>query len=445
MFENYSTVPILNVKAMVHQTGIAAATLRAWERRYGIPTPPRTDSGYRLYSARDVAVVRWLKTKIDAGMNISHAVHLLQTQNKALESTVAVVSNRSDLPASYNRLHDDIIASVLKYDEDSIEQTLGEAFSLIPVEDVCMSVIEPVLYTIGEMWHSGKIDISTEHFTTAIMRRKLMALLSASPVAIYDQKIVSACAPGEFHELGILMISLFLRRRGYAVVYLGQNLAQKRLEDMIDATQPDMMLLSASTILTAANMLSLYRWLRNKMPHAERPILAFGGRVFNNIPLLKEKMPAVYVGDRANNATQRIVSLLNNSELAFKESQKPTSRQQIISDTLRARRADIVAEAARRIISSPILLNGTAPKHERGVQVSERLYEVLDSAVIFDEPAVLAESAYWEWDSETEDGLSDAQLRASVNHFAEAVRRVMPQNYTNALEPFLSDLHRAFA
>jgi hypothetical protein len=139
------------------------------------------------------------------------------------------------------------------------------------------------------------------------------------------------------------------------------------------------------------------------------------------------------------------VSLLNNSELAFKESQKPTSRQQIISEALRARRADIVAEASRRIISSPILLNGTAPKHERGVQVAERLYEVLDAAVLFDEPAVLAKSTYWKWDSATEDGLSDAQLRASVNHFAEAVRRVMPQNYTNALEPFLSDLHAAFA
>ena len=75
--ERYSDVPIFNMKAMVQQTGIAAPTLRAWERRYTILSPERTQNDYRLYSERDIAIIRWLKERVDAGMSISQAVRAI--------------------------------------------------------------------------------------------------------------------------------------------------------------------------------------------------------------------------------------------------------------------------------------------------------------------------------------------------------------------------------
>ncbi|GIV84314.1 MAG: hypothetical protein KatS3mg052_1321 [Candidatus Roseilinea sp.] len=107
MFAQYSDEPVYNVKAVSHQTGIAAATLRAWERRYGVPSPPRTDSGYRLYSARDIAIIRWLKSQIENGMSVSQAVHLLRsleaqsTDGRAGEPTTKLPA--PDAPASYQR------------------------------------------------------------------------------------------------------------------------------------------------------------------------------------------------------------------------------------------------------------------------------------------------------------------------------------------------------
>jgi DNA-binding transcriptional MerR regulator len=65
---------LYNIKAVVQTTGISPSTLRAWERRYNIARPQRSESGYRLYSERDIAVIRWLKTQLDAGMSISQAV-----------------------------------------------------------------------------------------------------------------------------------------------------------------------------------------------------------------------------------------------------------------------------------------------------------------------------------------------------------------------------------
>src|SRR5579859_2677677 len=83
---HYADVPLFNTKAVVQQTGIAAPTLRAWERRYTILSPERAQNAYRLYSARDIALIRWLKERVDAGMSISQAVslfrHLEEEQNQ---------------------------------------------------------------------------------------------------------------------------------------------------------------------------------------------------------------------------------------------------------------------------------------------------------------------------------------------------------------------------
>src|SRR5947208_3193364 len=76
--EHYSNVPLFNTKAVVQQTGISAPTLRAWERRYMILSPERAQNDYRLYSERDIAIIRWLKERVDAGMAISQAIALFR-------------------------------------------------------------------------------------------------------------------------------------------------------------------------------------------------------------------------------------------------------------------------------------------------------------------------------------------------------------------------------
>lgn len=59
-------------------TGLKAGTLRAWERRYGIPTPHRSASGHRLYAEYDLRLLRWLSAQTGAGMTIRRAVDFLR-------------------------------------------------------------------------------------------------------------------------------------------------------------------------------------------------------------------------------------------------------------------------------------------------------------------------------------------------------------------------------
>ena len=78
-------LPSYNIKAVAQMVGLLPVTLRAWERRYGLPSPSRGGQGYRLYSEHDLQTLRWLKQQLEAGMNIGQAaqrLHLLLEANK---------------------------------------------------------------------------------------------------------------------------------------------------------------------------------------------------------------------------------------------------------------------------------------------------------------------------------------------------------------------------
>src|SRR5215467_657432 len=79
VLDAYSDLPLFNTKAVVHQTGVPAPTLRAWERRYSILSPRRGENDYRLYSERDMMMVTWLRERVESGMTISQAIALLRS------------------------------------------------------------------------------------------------------------------------------------------------------------------------------------------------------------------------------------------------------------------------------------------------------------------------------------------------------------------------------
>ena len=450
MFDHYSTEPVFNVKAIAHQTGVAAATLRAWERRYGVPSPPRTDSGYRLYSAKDVAIIRWLKGQVDNGMSISQAVQLLN-----LIATHSANSHSSDklprehVPSSYQRLHDDIVSAAVEFDEVHIESALSEAFSLFSVEDVCLHVVQPVLQSLGRLWHSGEITVSVEHFASNLIRRKMLTLMTSSPAPTRNTRIVAACAPGEYHELGMLMLSLFLRRQGYNVVYLGQNIAATRLQEMLAKTQPDLLLLSASSLLSAANLLDVCCDLRDTSVHTGLTI-AFGGRVFNRLPVLEKRVPGQYIGEDAGQAMNRIMEVIANARGAAHGAQLATAINDLAqpADPVSAKalaafrlcRADIVSATVRMTATHA----GGGYSGRQAFETAENLVDVVDAVLRFGEPEILAQFVNWQWEALPPDGLGASHLKVFAGAMADATRSVMSEPLVVGVLPYLHALEKGF-
>jgi DNA-binding transcriptional MerR regulator/methylmalonyl-CoA mutase cobalamin-binding subunit len=443
MFDHLSNEPVFNVKAIARQTDVAAATLRAWERRYGIPSPPRTDSGYRLYSARDVAMIRWLKSQVENGMSISQAVQLL----RSLQSTSAnghVEAIRSVInpqPSSYQRLHNDIAVAASDFDEERIEAALGEAFSLFSVEDVCLNVIQPALITLGERWHSGEINVSVEHFATNIVRRKLLALMAAAPTPTRSLRVVSGCAPGEYHEIGILMLSLFMRRGGYNIIYLGQNISGTRLQEMLAKTQPDVLLLSASSLMAAANLMEVAVEIRMRESHAG-VVVAYGGRIFNHLPALQDAVPGLYVGEDAEQAMDRIVTLFNDRQDAPSNSDTGHAGWALpeVLSVYRMRRADIISTAVR--LTETRL--GSQYNYKRAAEAHQNLSEIIDAVLRFNLPDILRDPNNWQWDAMPPDGIGLPTLKQFASHLIEAMLLVIPEPSRTALLPFTEAMTASF-
>lgn len=298
--------PTYNTAAVEQRTGLRPATFRAWERRYGFPKPRRLPGNQRLYSDQDIAAIRWLQRRTEEGLSISHAIRLLQERLRE-----GVVPPQPAADASVGRppsaLAEDLGRALMAFDSNAAERILNEAFAMYRMEDVCLDVIAPMLVEVGERWHRGELSVATEHFATSFARRKLFALFNAYETGHGRGLIFTACAPEEWHEVGILMVSLFLVRHGFRLRYLGPNLATDGLAETLRAQQPDLLVVSATSYDAADRVLDLASVLRS-LPEP-RPVLAYGGHGFDD-DRRRELAGGVYLGENAREAAEIVESIM---------------------------------------------------------------------------------------------------------------------------------------
>lgn len=298
-----SLAPVFNTKAVALDTSVPPDTFRAWERRYGVPRPQRTQGGHRLYSERDIAIIRWLRDRTAEGMNISHAVMLLSN----------VLEDEETLPAAnitrgLDQLVQELTRTLTSFDAGASDRLLSEAFSLHPFEQVLLELIQPVMVEIGERWHRGEINIASEHFATEFMRRKLASLINIFETVATRETIIVGCAPNELHDMGILFASLFLVRRGWKVIYLGARVPMSDLLETITKVHPDMVCLSGTTVEAAHAMQEVAIAIQKTHPHIR---FGYGGRIFNLEPSLRNAMPGHFLGHDARELIDSVGTILN--------------------------------------------------------------------------------------------------------------------------------------
>lgn len=300
--------PSYNIKAVAQMVGLLPVTLRAWERRYGLPSPERGGQGYRLYSEHDLQTLRWLKTQIDAGMNIGQAARkLAQLRESGMDPTSREVSPL-DKPLSLENLRQSLLRSLLSLNDQSANDSLRQAFSLYPTDQVFNQVIEPIMKEVGESWHHKELPVAVEHYISHFFQEHLIGLLAVSPQPYRNGVIVAGCLPGEFHQIGLLMVVVLLRMRGWNVIYLGANLSLERLEELLIPTRARLVLFSATmpeTIRTVADLPALIQ----KMPDPI-PMVILGGKAFASYEN-PEKLPYQVLMENPSGIIQRIEAIMN--------------------------------------------------------------------------------------------------------------------------------------
>ena len=351
-----NTSPAFNLKVVLKETGIAADTLRAWERRYGLPMPQRTEGGHRLYSERDIEIIRWLMTQQESGLSISRAVdrynELLASGSDPLAGsrpTSGFVPQNLSAITNLDGLRDEWLNACLTYNETQAEQIFNHAFALHPVETVITHLVQRGLHEIGEMWYSGKVSVQQEHFSSGLAMRRLEALIAASPAPTRRETILLACPPNEWHTLSLAMLHLLLRRRGFNAVYLGANVPITRFEETAKVTRANLVVLTSQTLVGAASLQKTAAALSKKMT------VGFGGRIFNLRPEIAKHIAGHYLGND-------MVAAINEIENIFGGNMKKTRVASTPKDHLAAhefftsKRAEI-EQTVRTAVKPTVTLN----------------------------------------------------------------------------------------
>lgn len=250
--------------------GISPATLRAWERRHGTPRPRRAANGYRLYSPADLETLRRIKARTDDGVRVGLAVEGLVLDARA---------SATSAETGFDPLQDRLARAVLRFDEREAVDILRQALEIHPVEDVMASLISRTMVWLGAEWTGGQLSIGVEHFASALFLRQLLLLYSDSPDPWRPGKVLAACAPGDEHQIGLLMVLVGLRRRGWSVRFLGPDLPVSELEQAASRLRPHVLLVSA-TRRPEPDVLSQLAELPLRLP-APSPVLVVGGQAFS--------------------------------------------------------------------------------------------------------------------------------------------------------------------
>ena len=232
--------PQLRIGELSRRVDVEPALLRAWEKRYGLLTPHRSEGNFRLYSLDDVARVRAMKRHLAEGLAAAEAARLAVIDVVGQKAGVATAD--SDHAATVNELYD----ALARLDERKARDILDQAFALNSLEEVLGGIVLPCLREIGDRWAEGDVSVAEEHFGSTLMRGTLLSL-SRGWSSGNGPTAVLACLPGEQHDIGLICFGLVLWRNGWRIIYVGQDTPIRELESVVAKTQPNLVVVAALT------------------------------------------------------------------------------------------------------------------------------------------------------------------------------------------------------
>jgi methanogenic corrinoid protein MtbC1 len=214
---------------------VSVDTLRAWERRYGLLRPQRSSGGFRLYGASDEEMVTAMKALIDSGVSAAEAARLAAADASRGRGREEPSDHAQRLTTALDR-----------FDEADANAILDDAIARFTVDAVASRLLLPVLHEVGTRWESGEISVAEEHFATALLRGRMLALgrnwgAGRGPLAVL------ACPPSELHDLGLIAFGLLLRERGWRIVLFGADTPIGTIADTVATLRPDAVVLAAVT------------------------------------------------------------------------------------------------------------------------------------------------------------------------------------------------------
>jgi DNA-binding transcriptional MerR regulator/methylmalonyl-CoA mutase cobalamin-binding subunit len=223
-------------------SGVSTATLRAWERRYGVPSPARTASAYRLYSDADVALIKRMRDLVSSGVAAAEAARAVTVHGAA--ATSAPITGEEVDP--FGLACDRIVEATTRFDPEALELAVSRTLTLGPAVTIFDRAIGPALRRIGDLWHEGSVTIAQEHLASQVMMGALIDLLRLAQPAEASRRVALACFADEDHILGLYGMALRFASWGFRTVVIGARTPPSAVARIVGTLAPDVVALSVT-------------------------------------------------------------------------------------------------------------------------------------------------------------------------------------------------------
>lgn len=259
-----------SIAAVERDTGLTKDTLRVWERRYGFPNPGRDEFGERLYPIDQVDKLRVLRRLMDAGHRPGklihlpmHALLLLGRQERLPASAAPAQTAAASLTAPDVS---EFLALIRSRQPEVLRRSLAQALLRLGLERFVFDVAAPLTRLIGEVWPRDEFESFDERLSIESLQTVMRGALASISSPGAPPTVMLTTVPGEPHGLGLLMTESLLSLQGCRCLSLG---VQTPLWDAVLAARAhraDLLALSFSSALNAAQVVDSLAELREMLP-----------------------------------------------------------------------------------------------------------------------------------------------------------------------------------
>ncbi|PJK36573.1 helix-turn-helix-type transcriptional regulator [Pseudomonas sp. S10E 269] len=227
---------LLPIREVARLTGVNPVTLRAWERRYGLIQPIRTESGHRLYSRTDIDTVHRILDWIERGVAVSKVGKILARGEPLGETGTAPGDG-----VEWAQWHGQLRSAISAFDDRQLDRLYGQIFSAYPLAVVFQDILMPLWQSL--LRHQGRFGQASEwlFFDNFLRSRTAQRLqvIAATPLP----RVLLAAIAGECRELELLVAGLLLTGEKLAVKLLGVGQPFDELTLVCEKTQPQALVL----------------------------------------------------------------------------------------------------------------------------------------------------------------------------------------------------------
>ncbi len=224
------------IREVARLTGVNPVTLRAWERRYGLIQPTRTESGHRLYSRDDIDTVHRVLDWIERGVAVSKVGKIL-----ARDELLSEPGTAPETQVEWVQWHGRLRLAISAFDDRELDRLYGQIFSAYPITVVFQDILMPLWQAL--LRHQGRFGQASEwlFFDNFLRSRTAQRLQVAAATSV--PRVLLAAVAGECRELELLVAGLLMSGEKLAVKVMGVGQPFDELTLICEKTQPQALVL----------------------------------------------------------------------------------------------------------------------------------------------------------------------------------------------------------